>query len=134
MSTIFGNLNLNDTDRVFNATQGQRVIYDAVMEYVNRVNAEISAAYSVFISETTANYKERYHLPGSGYRSCAVVGCRKSLPVVTGSAPMPSNIHNLPDPGSSRLYRNLSAEVSGNDLLCRSVWRVVRNHVRTGRQ
>lgn len=67
MSTIFGNLNLNDTDRVFNATQGQRVIYDALMDYVNRVNAEAAASYAVFVSETTQNYKERYHLPGSGY-------------------------------------------------------------------
>jgi hypothetical protein len=67
MSTIFGNLNLNDTDRVFNATQGQRVIYEAVMDYVNRVNAEAAATYAVFIEETTQNYKERYHLPGSGY-------------------------------------------------------------------
>lgn len=67
MSTIFGNLNLNDTDRVFQATQGQQVIYNAVMEYVNRVNAELATAYGVFIAETTANYKERYHLPGSGY-------------------------------------------------------------------
>jgi len=67
MSTIFGDLNLNDTDRVFNATQGQRVIYDAIMSYVNRVNAEANAAYGVFVSETTANYKERYRLPGGGY-------------------------------------------------------------------
>jgi len=67
MSTIFGNLNLNDTDRVFNATQGQQVIYEAINEYVNRVNAEQPAAYGVFIEETTANYKERYALPGGGY-------------------------------------------------------------------
>jgi len=67
MATIFGNLNLNDTDRVFNATQGQQVIYDAIMEFVNRINAEAMAAYSVFIAETTQNYKERYKLPGGGY-------------------------------------------------------------------
>jgi hypothetical protein len=67
MSTIFGNLNLNDTDRVFNATQGQSVLYDAIMAYVNRVNAEADAAYSIFVAETTANYKERYKLPGGGY-------------------------------------------------------------------
>jgi len=67
MSTIFGNLNLNDTDRVFNATQGQQVLYTAIADYVNRVNAEAAAAYSVFVEETTANYKERYSLPGGGY-------------------------------------------------------------------
>jgi hypothetical protein len=37
------------------------------MEYVNRVNSEQAAAYGVFVSETTANYKERYRLPGGGY-------------------------------------------------------------------
>jgi hypothetical protein len=67
MSSIFGNLNLNDTDRVFNATQGQSVLYDAIAAYVARVNAEAASAYSVFVQETTANYKERFKLPGSGY-------------------------------------------------------------------
>ena len=67
MSSIFGNLNLNDTDRVFNATQGQTVLYDAIQAYVARVNAEAAAAYGVFVQETTANYKERFKLPGSGY-------------------------------------------------------------------
>jgi len=67
MSTIFGHLNLNDNDRVFNATQGQRVIYDAIQAYVNTKNAEMNAAYGVFVGETTANYKERYKLPGGGY-------------------------------------------------------------------
>lgn len=67
MSSIFGYLNLNDSDRVFNATQGQRVIYDAVTTYINAKNAELAAAYSVFIGETTEMFKERYMLPGGGY-------------------------------------------------------------------
>lgn len=67
MSTIFGNLGLSDTDRVFNATQGQQVIYQAIQDYVNRVNAEANAAYSVFVEETTTNHSERYSLPGGGY-------------------------------------------------------------------
>jgi hypothetical protein len=67
MSTIFGELGLSDSDRVFNATQGQRVIYDAIASYVNRVNAEANAAYGVFVAETTTNHQERYRLPGGGY-------------------------------------------------------------------
>lgn len=67
MSTIFGDLNLNDTDRVFNATQGQKVIYEAINSYVARISAEMNAAYAVFISETTSNFAERYVMPGGGY-------------------------------------------------------------------
>jgi hypothetical protein len=67
MSEIFGALNLNDTDRVFAATQGQRVIYDVANAYIDRVNAEANLIYSTFIEETTPLFKERYKLPGSGY-------------------------------------------------------------------
>lgn len=67
MSTIFGELNLNDTDRVFNATQGQSVIYDAVQVYIAREQENMLSAYAVFIAETTPNFKERYKMPGSGY-------------------------------------------------------------------
>lgn len=67
MSTIFGYLNLNDSDRVFNATQGQRVIYDAALKFIEEKKAEMNAAYSVFIEETTTLFKERYELPGGGY-------------------------------------------------------------------
>jgi hypothetical protein len=67
MSSIFGALNLSDSDRVYNATQGQSVIFDAVQEYLNRVNAEMSTSMSVFVERTTADHKLRYKLPGSGY-------------------------------------------------------------------
>jgi hypothetical protein len=67
MASIFGSLNLNSTDRVYKATQGQQVIYDAVIEYVNRVNSELSAALSVFVEESTSDHKRRYKLPGGGY-------------------------------------------------------------------
>lgn len=67
MTTIFGYLNIQDSDRVFNATQGQRVIYDAAQEYINLKNDEMNSAYSVFIDETTPLFKERYELPGGGY-------------------------------------------------------------------
>lgn len=67
MSVIFGHLNLSDTDRVFNATQGQQVIYDAVSAYINRINAELNAAMAVFVERTTSDYKLRYKLPGGGH-------------------------------------------------------------------
>lgn len=66
MAGIFGVLNLNDTDLVFQSTVGQQLIYDAIQTYLNRVNAEMQAAMSVFVVGTTSNYKERYKLPGGG--------------------------------------------------------------------
>jgi len=67
MSGIFGHLNVSDSDRVFNSTVGQRVIYDAAVEYINRVNSELNSVMSVFVDETTSEYKRRYKLPGGGY-------------------------------------------------------------------
>ena len=59
MSSIFGHLNISDSDRVFNATIGQRAIFDAANEYVIKANAELMAAMSVFLEETTDEYKRR---------------------------------------------------------------------------
>jgi hypothetical protein len=67
MSGIFGALGVSDSDRVFNATVGQRVIYETAMEYVNRINADLALAMSVFVDETTEEYKRRFKLPGGGY-------------------------------------------------------------------
>lgn len=67
MSGIFGHLNVSDTDRVFNATVGQRVIFEAANEYINRVNAELDQVLSIFVEETTSEYKRRYRLPGGGH-------------------------------------------------------------------
>lgn len=67
MSGIFGALGVSDNDRVFNATIGQRVIYETAMEYVMRINDDLNKALSVFIDETTDEYKRRFKLPGGGY-------------------------------------------------------------------
>jgi hypothetical protein len=67
MSAIFGHLNVSDADRVFNATAGQRAIYDAAQDYINKVNADIAKAMSVFVEKTTSDFKWRYKLPGGGY-------------------------------------------------------------------
>lgn len=67
MAGIFGNLNISDTERVFNATVGQQVIWEAVQAYLARAREELDVAMSLFVQETTEDYKRRYKLPGGGY-------------------------------------------------------------------
>jgi len=66
MSGIFGALNINDTDRVFLSTIGQRVVYDAITQVLAQHNADLAAAMGVFVENTTSDYKLRYKLPGGG--------------------------------------------------------------------
>ncbi len=66
MAGIFGHLNLSDSDRVYNSTVGQATVWQAVQDYVSRVNADIQAAMSVFVERTTSDHKLRYKLPGGG--------------------------------------------------------------------
>jgi hypothetical protein len=66
MAGMFGHLNISDTDRNFIATAGAGVVWDAVQAYLERVNAELVAAMSVFVDETTEDFKRRFKLPGSG--------------------------------------------------------------------
>lgn len=67
MASIFGHLNISDTDRVFNTTLGQRVIWDAATDYVNRANAELNEAMALFVARTTDEFKLRYKLAGGGF-------------------------------------------------------------------
>lgn len=67
MSTIFGAINLADTDRVFSGGVDQKEIYAAAVEWINAQNAAVDAALSVFVEQDTAAYSIRYKLPGSGY-------------------------------------------------------------------
>lgn len=66
MSGILGLLNLNDTDRVFASTQGQRVVYDAITQVVDRYNEDLRRQLAVFVERATSDYKLRYKLPGGG--------------------------------------------------------------------
>jgi hypothetical protein len=66
MSSIFGALGLNDTDRVYASTLGQRVIVDAINQVFKMHNAEVDAALAVFVREITSDFKERYKLPAGG--------------------------------------------------------------------
>lgn len=69
MSGIFGLLGLDDTDRAFVNTLGQRVVYDAIGQLFEQHNADLMAAMSVFVDGETEDFKFRYKLPGGGYLS-----------------------------------------------------------------
>ena len=58
---------LSDTERVFSATQGQRVIFDRAVEYVDGINAEIDRVTAAFVERETSDFKFRYKLPGGGH-------------------------------------------------------------------
>lgn len=66
MSGIFGALGIADTERVMLSSMGQRVVFDAVAQVLGDHNADLQAALSVFVQETTSDYKIRYKLPGGG--------------------------------------------------------------------
>lgn len=66
MSGIFGVLGINDTDRVWLSTLGQRAIYDAIQTVLAQHNADLNAALGVFVEGTTSDHTFRYKLPGSG--------------------------------------------------------------------
>ena len=66
MATIFGALRISDTDRVFNSTVGQRVIWDEAQRYIAAQNAALNGILATFVDETTAEHQRRYRLPGGG--------------------------------------------------------------------
>ena len=64
--SIHGLLGLNENDeRSMNAV-GERVVYDAIREYLNPVNAEIDQMRRVFVAEDTYDYSELYKIPSGG--------------------------------------------------------------------
>lgn len=66
MAGIYGFLGVSDTDRVFLSTLGQDVIYDAILALLERYNADLDAAMSIFIEREITDHKLRYKLPGGG--------------------------------------------------------------------
>lgn len=66
MGILAGILGLQDSDRSFVNTIGQRVVYEAAQEMVDQWNAELMGFVGLFLEEETENYKERYKLPGGG--------------------------------------------------------------------
>jgi len=84
MASIFGHLNLNDSEYVFEAVEGQEVIYETATEYLARINAELAAATGIFVEAQVDIFKERYKLPGSGYLSRRNVAGRYPAVKATG--------------------------------------------------
>jgi hypothetical protein len=66
MAGIYGLLNLNDGERAYLSTIGQSVVLEAVNTYLAQINAEVDAAYGVFVEQDTEDHKQRYKLPGGG--------------------------------------------------------------------
>lgn len=104
MATIFGALNINDTDRVFNATVGQQAIYEVIAAELNRYNAAMQAATSLFVGDTTENYSERYYLAGGS----ELQERGRSAPVGDTKA---SGSYDVAYP-----LRDFGAAVGGNDV------------------
>lgn len=67
MSSIFGVLDLDSTDRVYVSTVGQVAVYEAIQQMLDDWNADLDAALGVFVEEKTENFKTRYNLPAGGY-------------------------------------------------------------------
>lgn len=65
MSTIYGLLGIEDRDTTVDSV-GQRAVYEATTEILNRHNADVAAALALFVGETTTDYQESYFLPGGG--------------------------------------------------------------------
>lgn len=65
MTTIYGILGIADRDTTVDEV-GQRTVYEAVQQIVDRHNEDVNAATSAFVQETTTDYQENYFLPGGG--------------------------------------------------------------------
>lgn len=69
MSGILGTLGIEEAkaERTFINTIGQRVVYDAIQQELDKYNQELSTIMGLFVGETTSEFKRRYELPGGGY-------------------------------------------------------------------
>lgn len=65
MSTIYGLLGIEDRDTTVD-NAGQRAVYEATQQILDRHNADVQAALSALVGETTTIYQELYYLPGGG--------------------------------------------------------------------
>lgn len=120
MAGIFGKLGLSDTDRVFAATQGQRVIYDTAVAYINQVNAEIARILDVFVERTTSDYKLRYKLPGGGYLARRAGDARYGAVKASGSWDVAFPIEDF------------GAEIAGDDVsMAYMTVQEMENHINT---
>lgn len=65
MTTIYGLLGIEDRDATVDSV-GQRTVYEATQELLDRHNEDVRAATAIFVQETTTDYQENYWLAGGG--------------------------------------------------------------------
>lgn len=67
MAYLFSSIDVASTEHGFIATAGQELVYEVANQYIERVNADLVGATSIFVQGVTEAFKERYKLPGGGY-------------------------------------------------------------------
>ena len=67
MGELLGSIGLQDSDYFYNATEGQRVVYEATERLLDYYLQDVRASTELFVSEETELHAERYKLPGNGY-------------------------------------------------------------------
>lgn len=63
---IYGALGLQENDRSLVKKHGEMIVYKAAQDFVAQHNADMEAAYSVFVEGFTEGNKDYYKLPGGG--------------------------------------------------------------------
>lgn len=104
MSSIFGILDLDSSDRVFVNTVGQAAVYEAVNELTDRWNTEVALMLEVFLEEETENFKERYYLPAGGYME-------RMGQLTTSGAVQTTGSYDVAFP-----LENFGAQIAGDDI------------------
>lgn len=66
MAGLFGLLTSDDSDSAYANQVGQGLVYDAINQYVDQINADMAAAMQVFVEGPTEMFAERYKMPGGG--------------------------------------------------------------------
>jgi hypothetical protein len=66
MANLFGAIGLSESDRLFNGTLQQGVIYEFTQSLIDVYNTDVAAATAIFVNGRTDKAKERYRLPMGG--------------------------------------------------------------------
>jgi hypothetical protein len=66
MANIFGDIGLQDSDRLYNGTVGQGILYEVSQQFIDLYNRDIAASGAIFIGGTTDKGKEKFKLAGGG--------------------------------------------------------------------
>lgn len=96
MSTVYGILGIQDRDATVDSV-GQQAVYEAINELAALQQAEMDAAYALFVEGTTTNYTERYYAPGGGKMQETQTTSRPGAVKPVGSWDVAYPIKNLTD-------------------------------------